>query len=105
MLEVFKAVQRFCPVFFLCEDDQYGHPSSFDHFVQSSEVVCSETGHVLLRNVATDDLCATLETLDSDVDLRLTDPVARLGERHTPIDEVPVYCNVKVRGILLAEHA
>ena len=36
-----EAVRRFCPLFYLCGDDAFGHPCSFDFFIEQSRLVCS----------------------------------------------------------------
>ena len=97
------AVRRFCPVFYLCDDDAFGHPCSFDFFIQQSKLICSECSRVLvdvgdltpeyLRDALCEE-CGHGEKLS----LQLAHPEAKFGERACKIDDIPVYAHVK--GIL-----
>ena len=97
-----EAVRAFCPVFYLCNDDSFGHPCSFDFFIQQSRLLCShpacnrvlvELGSLSPGHVrdAVCESCGSGERLS----LQLGTPEAKYGEKDREIDEIPVYAHVK----------
>lgn len=100
-----QAVRIFCPIFYLCRDDSFAHPSSFGYFIQQSRLVClhpkcnrvlKNVGHLTpecLREAQCES-CGAGEQLT----LELVSPEARFGERDCKIDDIPVYAHVK--GVL-----
>lgn len=101
-----EAVRTFCPVFYICDDDSFGHPCSFEFFIQHSTLVCShaqcnrvlmDVGSVTLETLC-DAMCDTCGERQQQLTLDLVDPDAKRGEKSSDIDDIPVYAHVK--GIL-----
>ena len=97
-----EAVRKFCPVFYLCDDDSFGHPCSFDFFIQQSRLVCVQPE---CNKVLVDVGSLTTECLHNaicencgegeNLMLQLGDPHSKFGEIDRDIDDIPVYAHVK----------
>jgi hypothetical protein len=92
--DLLTLVQRYCPVFYLCQDDVF-HPCSFEFFISKCRLVDSRNSKVLAEygSLEPDRFGLDVETTGEHLVLELAVPEARLGQ--ADMDNVPVYAHVK----------
>ena len=92
--DLLTLVQRYCPVFYLCQDDAF-HPCSFEFFISNCRLVDSRDGTVLAEYGSLEPNRFGLDgrTTGEHCVLELAVPEARLGQ--ADMDSVPVYAHVK----------